>query len=137
MSMYLCRSKAFLDAPILRRSLFSTLLLCFNFLRIMFTPLHPVLPCKLVIKGLSLAQRSMVPLTLLEGALDFIFTARQVLPIGYFVVFVLTNVPVGLQKVILCNNAEIIAPKQCLDRFTFTCIDLIRCALNRRVVVVL
>ena len=134
MGMHLGRFITFFDTPILCRLLWLdkiTLLLSFRLLRIFlaflliyYVLIHSdgfiraqiviiveIVGIELFIKSPSLSQRGVIPLTILKGANDFIFTAFQLLTVGLFVVFVLTNVPVGLHEVILCDYAEIISPE--------------------------
>ena len=54
----------------------------------------------------------MLPLRIIELGLVLFPTALQVVPVWFFIVFPLTDVPVDVIELIHGNDAEIISPEE-------------------------
>ena len=80
--------------------------------RVIFIVFNLVADCELVVEGLGLTQRIILPLTIWKRLDDLFIVTCQVGAIRHMVCLVLTYVPVGLYEVIHGDNAEIISPKQ-------------------------
>ena len=80
--------------------------------RVIFIVFNLVADGQLVVEGLGLTQRIILPLTIWKRLDDLFIVACQVGAIRHMVCLVLTYVPVGLYEVIHGDNAEIISPKQ-------------------------